>query len=557
MPDGRPVTVAQLARAADRLDSAGWTARAWDARILAAKMALTRGHVRRAEELLQQVPLTPYRGPIEVRARAWHAKALLDLAAGRRRSASAALRIGIRLLEEHQSTLGAADLRTSASIHRTDLVDLGLGLALESRRAREVLAWTERGRATALLMRPVRPPSDPVLAQLLTELRATVQQVDASRGAAKAHDALIRRQSSLECAIRDHVRSGRDSTSADQRPGPSQLAQSLGDAALVEFVQYRGELLAVTLADSRARLVSLGDAAALQQLTAYLPYMLRRLSGQHGRVLRGARDTASMQVLRFSAEQLDERMMRPLLRRMGDRPLVIVPAACQQSVIWSMLPSCVGRPITLAPSAALWHQARSEPPRHGSTVVVAGPGLPAAAAEAAAVAALYPDAQCLTGAEAEVAAVKAALSNSGVAHIAAHGHFRVDNPLFSSLQLHDGPLTVYDLDALAEAPQLVVLAACDGGSSAVCAGDELLGFAAGFLTLGTGALIAPVGPVSDGDIATLMVELHSRLREGLPAATALARVQQAAADGPPGTVAAAAGLVCLGAGDSPSPVRAA
>jgi tetratricopeptide (TPR) repeat protein len=555
MPEGRPVGISEVARAADRLHSAGWTAPARDARILAARMALAREEVQRAAELLHQVPRNPSRGPVEVRARAWHARALLDLAAGRRRTALSALRTGIRLLEEHQATLGAADLRTSASAHRTDLVDLGLGLALGSRRPREVLAWAERGRATALLMRPVRPPSDPVLAQLLTELRATVQQADDSRGTPRVHEALIRHQSTLECAIRDHVRAGRDSTHTDERPGSSQLAVSLGEAALVEFVQYRGELLAVTLADSRARLVSLGEAAAVQELTAHLPYMLRRLSRQNGRVLRGARDAASMQVLRFAAEQLDERLMRPLLRGIGERPLVIVPAACQQSVIWSLLPSCVGRPITIAPSAALWHHARSESTRRGSTVVVAGPGLPAAPAEAAAVAALYPGAQCLAGADADVAAVKAALSSSGVAHIAAHGHFRVDNPLFSSLQLHDGPLTVYDLDSLSEAPRLVVLAACDGGSNAVCTGDELLGLAAGFLTLGTGSLIAPVGPVSDGDISALMVELHARLREGLPPATALARVQRAAADGPPGTVAAAAGLVCLGAGDAPSPVQ--
>jgi CHAT domain-containing protein len=142
-----------------------------------------------------------------------------------------------------------------------------------------------------------------------------------------------------------------------------------------------------------------------------------------------------------------------------------------------------------------------------------------------------------------------------VAHIAAHGHLRADNPLFSSLQLYDGPLTVYDLDALAEVPQLVVLAACDGGSSAVCAGEELLGLAAGFLSLGTSALVAPLGPVGDGEVATIMVSLHARMLAGLPPATALAQVQQDAAGGGPGIIAAAAGLVCLGAGCSPSPLQ--
>jgi hypothetical protein len=64
------------------------------------------------------------------------------------------------------------------------------------------------------------------------------------------------------------------------------------------------------------------------------------------------------------------------------------------------------------------------------------------------------------------------------------------------------------------------------------------------------SLIAPVGPVCDGDVATLMVDLHARLRDGLAPATALARTQQEAAAGSPGVVAAAAGLLCLGAGNA-------
>lgn len=552
--DGPRVAIADLARTAARLDAAGWHVPAQDARISAARMALERGRVVQAEELLREVAPSRRRGPAELRARAWHAKALLDLAAGRRRKAAAALRIGIRLLEEHQATLGAADLRTHVSGHRTELIDLGLRLALDTGRARQVLAWAERGRATALLMRSVRPPSDPVLAQLLTELRATVHQVDESRGKVRSYDALVRRQVLLERAVRDHVRSGRDSTNAGERPRLEQIAAALGDTALVEFVEHRGRLFAVTVVDSRARLTPLGASADVRALTEHLPFVLRRLSRRSGNVRRNARDAASLEVLQHTARQLNQVMMRPLLHQIGDRPLVVVPPNCLQSVSWSVLPSCVGRSVTVAPSATLWYQANAAPNRIGEVVVAAGPDLPAAPAEAAAVAALYPGAELLVDRKATVAAVKAGLDRSAIAHIAAHGRFRADNPLFSSLQLSDGPLTVYDLDSLADIPRLVVLAACDGGSSAVCAGDELLGLAAGFLTLGTSALIAPVGPVCDGDVATLMVALHRRIRDGLSPATALARVQQDAAGGTPGIIAAAAGLLCLGAGHGSSTV---
>jgi tetratricopeptide (TPR) repeat protein len=550
-PDVTPVTITELARTADRLAAAGWNASAQDARILAARMALDQGRLRRAGELLQSgTPARRSRGPVELRARAWHARAVLELAAGRRRSAMAALRTGIKLVEEHQATLGAADLRTSASAHRVELVDLGLQLALEGGRPRQVLAWAERGRATALLMRSVRPPSDPSLAQLLTELRATVHLAEESRGNPAAHDGLMRRQAALERAVRDHVRAARRSATADERPGPDRIAAALGDAALVEFVEHRGRLAAVTMAGGRSRLTPLGTCEEVVDLAERVGYALRRLSRRGGRALRDARDAAALDVLGSAGRRLDDLLIRPLLGQVDDRPLVVVPAGCLQSVSWSILPSCVGRPVTVSPSAALWHRAEAAPLRHGTVLVAAGPGLPAAADEAAAVAGLYPDAQVLVDPHARASTVKAGLGRSTIAHIAAHGDFRADNPMFSALQLSDGPLTVYDLESLPEVPRLVVLAACDGGSSAVSAGDELLGLAAGFLTLGTAALIAPVGPVCDGDMLAVMVALHTGLRNGRTPATALAQAQREAAGGSPGTVAAAAGLVCLGAGHS-------
>ncbi|GAA4753262.1 CHAT domain-containing protein [Modestobacter marinus] len=549
---GGQVSVAELARTAARLDDAGWTAQAQDARISAARLALARGRVGRAEELLRTVAPGHRRGPVELRARAWHARALLELAAGRRAPALAALRTGVRLVEEHQATLGAADLRTSASVHRTELVDLGLHEALAGGRPRQVLAWAERGRATALLMRPVRPPEDPDLAQLLAELRATAHAVQEHRGDPRVLDGLTRRQGALERAVRDHVRAAGGGTRTQHRPGPDRLAAALGEAALVEFVEHRGQLAAVTLADGRARLTRLGSTDAVRELSQHVPHALRRLSRHSGTALREARDAAALTVLRETAGELDERLLRALPAQVAGRPLVVVPTPSLQSVNWPSLPSCAGRAVTVSPSAALWYRAATAPPRHGGVLVAAGPGLPAAPAEAAAVAELHPTATLLVGPGATVASVRAGIGRSAVAHVAAHGHLRADNPLFSSLQLSDGPLTVYDLDSLAEVPRLVVLAACDGGSSAVCAGAELLGLAAGFLTLGTSALIAPIGPVCDGAVADLMVELHGHLRDGLLPAAALARVQQDAAGGSPGTLAAAAGLLCLGAGTSPS-----
>ena len=82
-------------------------------------------------------------------------------------------------------------------------------------------------------------------------------------------------------------------------------------------------------------------------------------------------------------------------------------------------------------------------------------------------------------------AVAQALEGSHLAHVAAHGTFRADNPQFSSLELADGPLTVYDLEQITRPPHWIVLSACDAGHSAVHPGDELMGTSARSCALGT------------------------------------------------------------------------
>jgi CHAT domain-containing protein len=146
------------------------------------------------------------------------------------------------------------------------------------------------------------------------------------------------------------------------------------------------------------------------------------------------------------------------------------------------------------------------------------------------------------------------LCGAGVAHVAAHGQIRGDNPLFSSLRLADGPLTVYDLERLDGVPHTVVLAACDAGRSVIRAGDEPLGLTAAFLGLGTRQLVAPVVPVPDGAAVDFMTCFHHRLARGMNAAEALAGAQQEVVTGPLGIRAAAAGFVCMGGGTA-IPVR--
>ena len=327
---------------------------------------------------------------------------------------------------------------------------------------------------------------------------------------------------------------------------------------LVEYVRDGAMLRAVVLSAAPARLRQL-DAGVddVERELAALRFALRRLARATG-------SAASREVARANAEhaagRLDELLLAPLTDLLGDeqRELVLVPTGALHAVPWALLPSCAGRALSVAPSAALWLRAAqrrmAEHARDGGLLLASGPGLPHAAAEVQALARRQPAATALVGADASVGAVAAALETATRAHIASHGTFRADNPLFSSLQLADGPLTVYDLERLRSTPRDMILSACDGGVTAVHPGDELMGFSGALLALGTSALIASVVPVPDEPTQRLMLALHERLAAGDEPATALARASATALDREePADYATAAGFVCFGAGSPAAP----
>ena len=541
------VSAGRVRRLAVELAQAGWAVPSLEARVLAGRLALVRGRTADAKRDLTEASRARRSGPADVRARAWLAEALLRAADGRRQSAGRALAAGLRIVEDYQATLGATELRAHVSVHRGALARLGVRMAIEDRSARQALTWAERSRVSGLLIRPPRPPNDGVLASALADLRTTMKEIEDRLGAGRGTGDLVQRQVRLERQVADRQRRlPPTDRSATMRPASlADIGAELGGRALVEYIDLDGTLHAVTVVDGVARLTTLGPVEVIRDRIAHLTFALQRLAQT-----RTARSTAStLSVLQTIGEGFDLTLLSPLAGLIGDRPLVLIPTGVLQSLPWSVLPSCSGRPITVAPSATAWSVAarRLPPAAPGTVVVVAGPGLPGARAEAETVAALYSGATLLVDDHATVNALSVA-SGAALVHVAAHGQLRSDNPLFSSLLMADGPLTVYDLDRLAVAPHHVILAACNSARMHALAGDEVLGFAAALLVQGTRSLVAPVLPVPDSATVSMMDRYHRRLLLGDTPSVALAAAQQAAASDGPAARATAAAFVCLGAG---------
>jgi hypothetical protein len=541
-------------RTAAALEAAGWPAVALDARVLAGRVALALGRPGEAARDLDAAAGARRRGPVAQRLGAWHAEALRRLAAGERTGALRALRAGLAVLDGHRLSLGATELRTGAAVHGNALTALGLGLALDSGRAAAVLEWAERGRAGALWQRPARPPDDDALAAELGELRALLAAIDEAGKESGSTQRLLRRQAELEASVRRRARHAAGGEQGEQGAPPSaaRLRAALGSRALVEYVLDGDELQAVVVGHAPARLRRLGAIVAeVGAELAALRFALRRLG-------RGTGSAASLAVARgnaaHAARRLDELLLAPLAAALGDdeRELVLVPTGDLHAVPWAALPSCARRALSVAPSAALWLRAaeRRAAGTEGTLLLAAGPGLSEAAAEVRALARRHGAAIALLGENAGVEAVAAALETAARAHIASHGTFRADNPLFSSLQLADGPLTVYDIERLRAAPRDMILSACDGGVTAVRPGDELMGFSGALLALGTSALVASVVAVPDEPTHRLMLALHERLDAGEEPAQALAGARAATLGDDDADYVTAAGFVCFGAGSA-------
>ena len=193
-----------------------------------------------------------------------------------------------------------------------------------------------------------------------------------------------------------------------------------------------------------------------------------------------------------------------------------------------MLPDLRGRPVTVGPSAswwlAAWRRGHAEAswPGTGPPLLVAGPDLEHAAREVTEIAQCYPGCRPLLPDTATVSATLHALDGAPLAHLAAHGHHDQENFLFSRIDLADGPLMAYDIQQLTAAPRHVVLSSCDVGRTVVRPGEEILGFTAALLYIGTGTVTSSVTRVGDDAAVGMMTAYHRLLAAGTRPAEALA-----------------------------------
>ncbi len=252
------------------------------ASLLAGRIALATNRIGQARDHLTVAAAARRRGPAITRAEGWLARALLAEADNDTRLVLSACRRGLDVLDEHQLTLGASELRARATDHGAELAELALRTCLTRASARQLLLWSERWRATVCAVPAVRPPRDNQVLHDLTALRATTSRLDKALSNGSPGAALAAASQQLERRIRDHTRrqpgiSGNVHTRAAHRVAGAVLDE-LPTVRLVAIVAIDGDLHVLVCGAGRIHRVVAGRAAPAARHLESACWLLRRLA---------------------------------------------------------------------------------------------------------------------------------------------------------------------------------------------------------------------------------------------------------------------------------------
>jgi tetratricopeptide (TPR) repeat protein len=314
------------------------------------------------------------------------------------------------------------------------------------------------------------------------------------------------------------------------------------DVTLLAYHITGDEIIAFVGGRDRVKIVrDCGSAGLVAQLLRQLDVQWDRMGAGQGFVERHVEHLARL-TQRVLASLYDELVapLEPLLGASstsedGARKTTIIPHGLLHRVPFHALfdgeAYLLDRfEVSYAPSATVFSLCQKRVPRGSERALilsVTDPLIPHVSEEAHAVALHLPGAEVLADRWATTDAIGERAPGCGILHLACHGMFRGDNPMFSSLKLHDGWLTAADVLRLDLGGALVTLSACESARNRVLAGDEIIGLTRGFLGAGATTLVASLWLVQDETTSWIMERWYARMREGAGRTTALREAQLA------------------------------
>jgi CHAT domain-containing protein len=311
------------------------------------------------------------------------------------------------------------------------------------------------------------------------------------------------------------------------------LREVLVDGVMfVEYFRVRDRILAAILTAESLDIVPVAHAPLVSQSLQMLQFQFSkcRLTTNYLRQFQ----TPLLEATQAHLRELYDQLVAPIRMRLKGKHLVVAPHELLHYVPFHALFDgsrylLDSYTVSYAPSASVYAQCHRKARSAGTSALILGvpnQQTPFVDEELQSVAMVLPEAELFLGSHATGKVLKEKGPNCRLIHIATHGFFRPDSPMFSGIRLGDTFLTLYDLYSLSLPVDLITLSGCSTGLNVVAAGDELIGLVRGLLTAGARTLLLTLWDVDDHSTAQFMKAFYARCGTGANRASALRESMQ-------------------------------
>jgi len=488
----------------------------------------------------------------------YHAQLLLGhvrTSRGDRAGAYCAYQASRDALETLRSRLNGEELKIAFVKNKVEVYERLVQLCLEGEDGtigvEDAFAYVEQAKSRTLfdlMFRPVhalarKEGSESQLAQSIRELREELNwyyhlvEIEQLRPGEHSSQRIKAFRNEIGAREKEMARTLRElsTTGSSQSDLDAPSACSLeairevlpADTTIVEYFQIDDRIVLCLVDSERVEMKHISLASRVEAQT-------RMLQFQFSKFTLGAEYVQSFKELLLRATQshlrgLFNELLAPVWSQLAGRNLVIVPHGALHYVPFHALfdgeqyvtDACA---VSYAPSASVYARCQQRPSGNGQGALVLGvpdAQAPLIDAEVRAVANAIPGATLRIGEAATEHELRTTGRHSRILHIASHGYFRPESPMFSGIRLGDIYLSVYDLYRLRLDADLVTLSGCATGAKVAAAGDELLGIARGLFCAGASTLVLSLWNVHDESTADFMTRFYERIATGTAPVNAL------------------------------------
>ena len=301
------------------------------------------------------------------------------------------------------------------------------------------------------------------------------------------------------------------------------------DTLIVEYFQTGDRVLACLVGRERLQILPVTLASRINNALRLLQFQLSkfRLGTEYASAFRDS----LIQSTNAHLKTLYDELLAPLRDRMDAKHLLFVPHGALHYVPFHALFDgdrylIDDYTVSYAPSASIYTVCTKKTVNKSGAALLMGvpdQNAPSILGELRALCKILPQPKMFVGRFASEYVLKNVAQSARLIHIATHGYFRQDSPMFSSIRMGGSYLSLYDLYQLHLPVELVTLSGCATGLNVVAAGDELIGLARGLFQAGAQSLLLSLWDVHDQSTADFMAAFYERLQGGEDKAMAVRR----------------------------------